>query len=176
MKAVAVLLLTFVFLSNSEIAIVFAQETPTPTPTPLAMPEQQINEAVATANARTGTLPADITKPGGQSIVPAPNLAMLFGYLKWLVDPATAAEYASPFAGIIQHIGFGFLVMFGLFAVYSLTYLIAYAGWWLAFLFHWFLRLVDIIMQIIQAIASVVGSAIDTMINLLTKALRFLRG
>lgn len=127
----------------------------TPTPLPIPLPAGQMYEGMATANASINGIPADLGSASGLPLLPAGNTQQLFGYVKWLGSLNNAEEYAGPFAPIFQMLGIFLFLSFVMVSVYGIvyggTYFLRWAGW----LFNWFLRIVDLIMQIIQALGPI---------------------
>lgn len=121
------------------------------TPQPLPLPTQQMYEQMATANAQLNSAPADLTNPNGLPILPSENGQQLFGYIKWLVSPAAADEWAGPFAGVFQHIGIGLGILFAMAGVWSTMYVIANIGSWVGWLLETARKTIDLVMQMLQA-------------------------
>lgn len=125
-------------------------QTPTP-PGPLPLPTQQMYEALATQNANLATLPADLTSPNGIPLLPNEDGVVLFGYIKWLISPTAADEWAGPFAPVFQHIGIGLWMSFALMGVYGTVYVIANIGGWVTFLLDSARKIMDAVFQAAQA-------------------------
>src|SRR5688572_17525776 len=71
--------------------------TPTITPTPnvtlvLTIPRSDMYASMATAAANVNQLPDEIRRPGGQSLIPSPDVSQLFAWAKWLFSANTAQE------------------------------------------------------------------------------------
>jgi hypothetical protein len=121
------------------------------TPQPIPLPTQQMYEQMATANAQLDDLPSDLTRPDGAPILPAEDGTVLFGYIKWLVSPAAADEYAGPFAPVFQHIGVGLTILMTTAGIYALVYVIANVGAWVGWLIDQARKGLDLLLQIFQA-------------------------
>lgn len=121
------------------------------TPQPLPLPTQQMYEALATANANTGNLPTDLTRPGGVPILPNEDGRRMFGYVKWILSPAAADEWAGPFAPVFQHFGVGLGIVFSLMGVYGVMYVIGNAGGWVGWLLENARKMIDLFLQGVQA-------------------------
>lgn len=71
--------------------------TPTITPTPavtlvLTVPRSEMYSNMATAAANVNRLPDEIRRPGGQNLIPSPDVSQLFAWAKWLFSLSTAQE------------------------------------------------------------------------------------
>lgn len=121
------------------------------TPQPIPLPTQQMYEQMATANAQINNAPANLTAPNGAPILPSEDGRQMFGYLKWLVSPAAADEWAGPFAPIFQHLGIGLTMVFVLMGVYTTVYVIANIGSWVGWLLETARKSLDLLFQAVQA-------------------------
>jgi len=130
-------------------ALPVAAQQATPAPPPL--PTQEMFQQMATANASINTLPGDLTRPQGLPVVPNERGQQLFGYVKWLVSPASADEWAGPLAPPFYHAGVGLWMMFGLMSVYVAVYIIGNVGGWLAWLLDQARKALDLVFQALQA-------------------------
>jgi len=139
------LLIVFVLL----IAVPAAAQSSTPAPLPL--PTQQAYEQLATANAQLNDVSADLTSPDGLPILPTEDGRVMFGYVKWLISPAAADEWAGPFAPIFQHINIGLGIVFALASVYSTVYIISHIGAWVGWLLESGRKILDLLFQAVQA-------------------------
>lgn len=132
-------------------------QQPPPAPTlparevPIPLPTQQMYEQMATANAILADAPVDLSRPENVPILPDENGRQMFGYIKWILSPAATDEWAGPFAPIFQHIGIGIALVFALMGVYGSIYIVANVGSWVAWLTDQARKLVDLVMQILQA-------------------------
>jgi hypothetical protein len=93
---IAVLLALLVFVAGS---VQGQTDTPTPTITPtpnvtlvLTIPRSDMYSSLATAAANVNRLPDEIRRPGGQSLIPSPDVSQLFAWAKWLFSLNTAQE------------------------------------------------------------------------------------
>lgn len=139
------LLIVFVLLA----AVPAAAQSSTPAPLPL--PTQQAYEQLATANAQLNDVSADLTSPDGLPILPTEDGRVMFGYVKWLISPAAADEWAGPFAPIFQHINIGLGIVFALASVYSTVYIISHIGAWVGWLLESGRKILDLLFQAVQA-------------------------
>jgi hypothetical protein len=140
--------------------------TPTPTSTPgqqvgrgvptliptLIVPQDEVNQALATANANTVQLGEnEITTPGGVVVLPDDDFSTMFAIAKWLLAPTTAAALFGPFEPIFTHFGIFMTATIALFAIYAVVYVSAYVIRFLV----WFFRL---IMEIGRSIANAIDA------------------
>ena len=121
------------------------------TPQPIPLPTQQMYEQMATANAQIGNAPTNLTSPNGSPLLPSEDGRLLFGYIKWLVSPAAADEWAGPFAPVFQHFGLGIYMTFALMGVYFTVYVIANIGSWVGWLLETARKTLDLVFQALQS-------------------------
>lgn len=117
----------------------------TPTAEPIPLPTQAMFEALDDANGELATLPDDLTSPDGSPVLADGNGRIIMGYIKWFVNPASADEWAGPFAPIFMHLGIGLYMVFALFGVYGVVYVIANIGGWVGWLTYQFWHIINII-------------------------------
>lgn len=127
----------------------------TPTPLPFSAPQGQMYEGMATANASINGIPANLESASGLPLLPASNTQQLFGYVKWLGSLNNAEEYAGPFAPIFQMFGIFLFLSFVMVSVYAIVYGGTYVFRWAGWLVNWFLKIIDLIMQVIQALGPI---------------------
>lgn len=130
------------------------------TPQPIPLPTQDMMEQMAEANAMIEDLPVDLSSPDGLSIVPNENGRILFGYIKWILSPASADQWAGPLAPIFQHIGFGLGMMFTAMTIYTAMYVISNIGSWVGWLLETARKTLDLVLQGLQAAPFVLAIAV----------------
>lgn len=143
MKSLLLLLLLFC------VTVPVSAQVSTPQPPPL--PTQEMYEALATQNANLNDLPESLQNPDGRPLLPDEDGTQLFGYIKWLIDPTMADEWAGPFAPVFQHIGIGVYMVFAMAGVYFVTYAYNNIGGWVMWLVEQGRKALDLVMQILQA-------------------------
>lgn len=152
MKILIALILTFVFV------LPVSAQVSTPQPPPL--PTQEMYQALATQNANIiNTMPSSLQNPNGTGLLPNQNGSQLFGYIKWLINPAMADEWAGPFSPAFQHFGIGLYMIFAMSGIYMVAYTVNNIGSWVFWLAEQARKFLDLVMQILQAgpIVIVVG-------------------
>lgn len=135
----------------------------------IAGPFAELFAAMANANGDLGTLPTDLSAPGGLPILPASNPTSLFAYAKWLLSPAAADEYAGPFAPIIQHIGFIVTAAFGLILAYVGVYLLVYIVRFVLWLAKWLLNLMSALFAPLSAAGNAIISGARALLSAISR-------
>lgn len=88
----------------------------------LEVPESEVYNYLATANANVQSVPQDLSDPG-IAVLPAENGGELFGYAKWVTSGAAAAEVFGPFSLIVTHLGAAITLVIFLAIVYVAIFL-----------------------------------------------------
>jgi hypothetical protein len=109
-------------------------------------PVVDLYSGLADVNLALGSLPRDFS-----SSVPEPDVRVLFGYAKFLMSPAVAAEFGGPFEPIFAHMYIAAYLIFGL----GLVYCIVWVAVWIFKFIVWFFKL---LLQIIYTVVGVLGS------------------
>jgi hypothetical protein len=120
--------------------------------TAIAFNAGPLYEGLSDVNEMLANLPAEL---GGS--VPAETGRVIFGYAKWLISPSSADELAGPFAPIVSHTGIALTLIFGTTLIYALVWALVWIFRFVAWLFGWFLRIVDLLLQIAQAVGNAIG-------------------
>lgn len=122
----------------------------------LNAPVPELYQALATANAAVNAMPTDLTAPSGSPLLPSTDGSQIFAYAKWLLSPAAADEYAGPFAPILQHLGIAIGAMFTLVLIYVGAYVVNFGMRFVLWIAIWAFKLIDLILQAIQAGGSII--------------------
>lgn len=160
-KLIAIMLACFI------VAVPAYAQTPTPI---VPLPEEDMQEAIVEANDAVTGANFD------SSLVPSSDLYMLFGYAKWFFSPYAGEEIAGPFAT--------FFWLFGLFVglsvagslVYIAVYLAVYLLKWVVWLFRLALSVIDLVLQVLQVLASLLGKVVGTVVEFVVGAIRAVIG
>ncbi len=132
----------------------------------LSGPFPELFQGLTDANAALDGLPGDLTRgANGLPLLPSTDGSQVFGYAKWLLSSSAADEYAGPFAPLVQHLGIFVTLMFALIVAYVATYLIVYLLRFVIWLVRWLLKLMDLVLQAIQASADILLSGAKLLIR-----------
>lgn len=141
------------------------------TPTPIVpLPDEEMNEAIVEAN------DAVTSAEFNSSLIPSGDLYTLFGYAKWFFSPYTGEEIAGPFAPFFWLSGLfvGMMVAGGI--VYVAVYLGVYLMKWVIWLFRLALSIIDLVLQVLQVAASLLGKVVGTVVDAIVGAIRAVIG
>lgn len=89
----------------------------------IAVPESEVYNYLATANANIQSVPDDLSSPG-VAVLPSENGNELYGYAKWIVSGAAAGEVFGPFGLVITHVGAIMTLVIFLAIVYVIIFLV----------------------------------------------------
>ncbi|MCK6581286.1 MAG: hypothetical protein L6Q98_24615 [Anaerolineae bacterium] len=132
-----------------------------PTPTGIYVPEQEIFEALATANANIESINTDLTAPGGVELLPDVQGSRLFAYAKWLMSYNAAEELLGALAPPVAH--FGTYVTISL--ILSAIYLVV---WVITVIIRWVVAIFKLVMEIVQTVAAIIDSAVGWIFKFFT--------
>jgi len=115
-----------------------ASPTPVATSAPvdlggtLEVPQGDMYNYLATANANLESAPENLTNPG-VAVLPNQNGSQLFAYAKWITSAGAADEVFGPFGPIVTHIGAAVILIIFLaivyFIIFLVTLIIRFVGW-----------------------------------------------